>query len=36
MGNLRIKASAFDIEIVLQRQVDGLLKGQFKHTLGSG
>ncbi len=34
MGHLRINASSFDIEIILQRQLDGLLERQFKHTLG--
>jgi hypothetical protein len=35
MGHLRIKASSFDVEIILQRQLNGLLERQFQHTLGS-
>jgi hypothetical protein len=34
MGHLWIKASSFDVEIILQRQVGGLRERQFQDTLG--
>jgi hypothetical protein len=33
MRHLRIKAPAFDVEIILQRQPDGVLERQRQHTL---
>jgi len=34
MGHQWIKTPSFDIEIILQRKLDGLRQRQFKNTLG--
>jgi hypothetical protein len=34
MRHLRIEAPSFDIEVILQRQLDRIRKRQLKDTLG--